>query len=162
MKKVFVAGRRFDKMKNVCVLANSAVVFSFYFIYRYLFEPSYPDFVGAPLVAIFLLIEAVIIVLTNKVGAKIKAKIRYEIKPEYLEMSTGKTVQRFPWANFTEAKFNPYRMRDVFAVSFIVGGQELVINQYVEDIYGLVHQILKHTDMKKIDPEVINRANTFR
>ena len=71
-------------------------------------------------------------------------------------------MQRFPWANFTEAKFNPYRMRDVFAVSFIVGGQELVINQYVEDIYGLVHQILKHTDMKKIDPEVINRANTFR
>lgn len=96
MKKVFVAGRRFDKMKNVCVLANSVVVFSFYFIYRYLFEPSYPDFVGAPLVAIFLLIEAVVIVLTNKVGAKIKAKIRYEIKPEYLEMSTGKTVQRFP------------------------------------------------------------------
>lgn len=53
-------------------------------------------------------------------------------------------------------------MRDVFAVSFVVGGQELVINQYVEDIYELVHQILKHTDMKKIDPEVINRANTLR
>ena len=161
-KNVFVAGRRFDKMKNVCVLANSVVVFTFYFVYRYLLEPTYPDFVGAPLAAIFLLIEAAVIVLTNKVGAKIKAKIRYEIKPEYLEISSGKSVQRFPWANFTEAKFDQYRLRDIFAVSFMVGGTELTINQYVDDIYELVHQILQHTDMKKIDPEVINRANNLR
>lgn len=162
MKHVFVAGRRFDKMKNLCVLANSVVVFCFYFIYDYLLQSVYPALLGAPLVAIFLLIEALVVYVTVFVAGKIKARIRYEIKPEYLLVSVGKSERKYPWANFTEAKFNPYRMRDVFAVSFVVGGMELPLNQYVDNIYELVYQILQHTDMKTIDPEVTRRANDLR
>lgn len=162
MKRVFLAGRRFDKMKNLCILANSVVVFSFYFIYRYLLETLYPATVGAPLIAIFILIEVVVVYLTNFFAQKLKVRIRYEIKPEYLQVSIGKTERKYPWANFTEAKFNPYRMRDIFAVTFVVAGTELPLNQYVDNIYELVYQILEHTDMKKIDPEVINRARDLR
>ena len=53
MQNTFKIGRRLSKYKYLGVAVNSSIVFAFYFIYRYLFEASFPNFVGLPLFLIF-------------------------------------------------------------------------------------------------------------
>ena len=163
MNKVFVAGNRFDKMRNLCVFANLVVVFVFYFIYRYLFEAQFPGFVGTPMVILFVLFGAATVKATLWVGDKLKASIRYEIAKDCLIVSSGKTQRRYPWANFTSVNYEKFRMRDIMPVSFTIAGENLMLNQYVDDIYDLTYYIIKNLDPSvPVDEEITKRVNMMR
>ena len=161
-KTVFVAGNRFNKMRNVCILANCAVVFVFYFIYRYLMLDSMPNFANGPLLVIFIVLGVVIAKVTQIVGDKIKAAIRYEIAPEYLIVSSGKGQMRFPWKNFTEVGYDKFKMREICPVYFTIAGEKLTLNQYVDDIYDLVYQIVEKVPQAEVDPEVMRLVKAMK
>lgn len=161
-KTVFIAGRRFDRMRNACIFANCVVVFVFYFVYRYLMQDAMPNFVDGPLLIIFIVLGVVIAKVTQIFGDKLKAAIRYEITSEYLIVSSGKGQMRFPWKNFTEIGYDKFKMRSICPVYFIIAGEKLTLNQYVEDIFELIDQIIKKTPQAEVDPKITQMVKAMK
>jgi len=163
MNKVFLAGNRFAKMRNLSVVANCLVVFVFYFIYRYLLETSFPNFVGTPLLVVFLLVCAGIVKLTLVITGKIRDNIRYELTADALVIGKGKTERRYKWSAFQSAHLDETRLRDILPVYFMVGEERLTLNQYVDNIYELAYQMIRRVESHAtIDPELRKRADCMR
>jgi len=163
MNKVFLVGNRFAKMRNLSVVANCLVVFVFYFIYRYLLETSYPNFVGVPLVLIFLLICAGIVKLTLVITGKMRDNICYELTADSLVIGKGKTERRYKWTAFKSAELDDTKLRDILPAYFMVGEERLTLNQYVDEIYELAYQMIRRIESHAtIDPELRKRADCMR
>ncbi len=155
MDNTFRIGKRFLKIKFLCVIVNVLVVAVFYFIYRYLLEESFQAFVNAPLAIIFLAIGMATAKVTAWVADKYAAGILYRVTGEGLVTVQGKREQLFPWNGFTAARLRPYQLRGVFPVEFQLGEKVLVLNQYTDGLCRLTGLILNHIrDHAEIDPAV--------
>ena len=157
MNSTFQIGRRFLKIKYLCVITNVLVVAVFYFIYRYLLEETFPSFVNTPLAVIFLLIGLAAARIT--LWAADKFAVSYRVTGEGLVMVRGRAEQLLLWSGFTSAKLRPYSFQGVFPVEFQVGNRVLVLNQYIDGLCRLTGLILDHIrDHAEIDPVVEQRA----
>ena len=163
LKRVYTAGKRFEKLRNATLFVCMILVFLFYFIYRWLLLEKYPNFVGAPLITIFILVGVLIWVGVDWACDKIKAHIRYEVAPDALVVGKGKTLHRFPYTSFEKVEFDGFRYRSQLPVIFYIDGKQLTLNQYVDDIFELAHQILVRLDPAiPVDPKLIERIEVFR
>jgi len=163
MKRVYTAGRRFDRLRNASLLICEVLVFVFYFIYGLTFKDLIPALMGAPLIILFIVIAVAVWRGVEWVWDRTKANVRYEVCPDALEIGTGKTLQRFPYTSFQKVEFNGFRYRDILPVIFYIDGKKLTLNQYVDDIYELTHQILIRLDPSvPVDPKLIERVDIFR
>lgn len=153
MNETFRIGRRFLKIKYLCVIVNSFVVATFYFIYRYLLETSFPNFVKTPLALIFLAIGILTVKITLWATDKYASGISYHVTAEGLTVTQGHSVQTYSWGSFTNAKLRTYKFQGIFPVEFQVAGKILVLNQYTEELCRLTGLILDHIqDYAEIDP----------
>lgn len=159
MNSTFQIGRRFLKIKYLCVTVNLLVVAAFYFIYRYLLEDAFPEFVTAPLAIIFFAIGLVTARVTLWAAEKYASGISYRVTQDSLVLVQGRLEQSLPWRDFTSAKLRPYTFQGVFPVEFQVGKKVLILNQYVDGLCRLTGLILEHIrDHAEIDPVVEQRA----
>lgn len=155
MNHTFRIGQRFLKIKYLCVIANTLVVVVFYFIYRYLLEDVFRDFVDAPLVIIFLMIGLVVAKLTLWIANKYASSVAYQVTEGGLVVVRGQLEHLLPWSDFTAARLRPYHLRGVFPVEFQVGKKVLILNQYTDELCRLTGLILSHIrDHAEIDPVV--------
>lgn len=159
MNHTFRIGQRFLKIKYLCVIVNIFVVVVFYFIYRYLLEEIFQDFVDAPLVIIFLIIGLAVAKLTLWIANKYASSIAYQVTEEGLVVIQGRLEQLLPWSSFTAARLRPYHFQGIIPVEFQFGKKVLILNQYTDELCRLTGLILDHIrDYAEIDPVAEQRS----
>lgn len=165
MQTEFYVGRRFKVVRGLAVAANSFIIFGFYFIYRYLLEDIYPDFVKLPLAAIFLAIGFLVVKFTLWAANRYSSGVCYRVTNDCLIYGRGKTEQRFYWKDFTGADLNAvgsYRFGTVLPIRFFLGEKVFEPNQYIADIYLLAEQIVQHiTPYANLTPELCRQLHAM-
>lgn len=155
MTKEYCIGPRFNKIKYLSVGVNSAIVFMFYFVYRYVFAGRLGALEGWPLAAIFAAIEFVVVFATLKVADKYASSISYRVTDEGLVYRMGKKEQLLRWKDFSSAILRELRFTGVHPVEFKVAGRTLMLNQYTADLCRLTDQVFDHIeDHIAIAPEL--------
>lgn len=159
MDRTFLIGKRFLKLKYLCVIVNAFVVAAFYFIYRYLLEDAFPDLVNAPLAVVFLAVGAVVVKITLWVAEKYASGISYRVTEDGLIVVRGRLEELLPWDSFTAAKLQSYQFQGVFPVEFHLGKRHLILDQYIDELCRLTGLILDRIrDHAEIDPAVEQRV----
>ena len=137
--KIYKAGKKFDFMLHLSFILNECAVLVFYFIYRRVYNST-----GIFLMSIFLILAVLVGKLTFYFGYKLKNLMCYEITNDALIYSKGQSAKKFLWSSFQEADVKNFNAFDYYPVFFIVDGQKLELNQYIENLPDLGREILKH------------------
>lgn len=163
MEKTYRIGRRFRKLQYVSVAVNCLIVFGFYFIYRFIFEDIWPQFVGAPLALLYVLLGAVAARLTLSLSDKYAAGVRYTPVEEGLHAVEGKKEQFYRWEEFSGARLEEFRFRGVFPVVFQIAGKSVMLNQHVDGLCELTCEIFERiAPYAQLNPELVKRAEDMR
>lgn len=159
MEKTYRIGRRFRKLQYVSVVVNCLIVFGFYFIYRFIFADASPQFVGAPLALLFVLLGAVVARLTLSAWKKYAASIRCVLTENGLRVVQGKRELFYRWEEFSGAKMQEFRFHGAFPVVFQVAGNSVMLNQYLDDLCGLTCEVFEQiAPYAQLDPALVKRA----
>lgn len=162
MQTVFTIGRRFSKYKYLSVAANSFVVFTFYFIYRYLFGASFPQFAGMPLALIFVILGLIVAKITLWAFGKYAAGVSYQLTQSGLLVRTGSMERLYRWEDFRGAQFRDGSFQNVFPVEFQVGNEPLMLNQHLDGLCRLTYEIfLRIQDHVSLDPQLVQHAKNM-
>ena len=162
MQNTFKIGRRLSKYKYLGVAVNSSIVFAFYFIYRYLFEASFPNFVGLPLFLIFATFSFVVGRVTLWCFNKYTAGVSYQLTQDGLLVKTGKLEKIYHWADFRSVKLRDGSFQNVFPVEFQIGDESVMLNQHLDGLCLLTHEIfLRIQDHVSLDPELVQHAKNM-
>lgn len=163
MNRKFKPGKRLMKMKNLAIIACLLIVFVFYFIYRYLFQASFPQFVGLPMAILFVLFGVLVYKAVTWFYNKYAEGTYYIVTDDALVVGMGKTEKKYSWNKFKKARLNMNALRSVCPVVFQIGEEELKVNQYVEDIYELVSRILQRIEpYAEIEEELKQRTQAMK
>ncbi|MBR4578086.1 MAG: hypothetical protein IKO22_00585 [Oscillospiraceae bacterium] len=166
MKHVYTAGRRLSVVKTLSTVVNCAVVFVFYFIYRFLFAESAPNFVGWPLAAVFVAFAILVVFLTLKLWERYGDAIQYKVTADALLVGKGEKTKKYPWNRFAWIEMRSdtaFHFEAVFPAIFHMKEETLVINHYVGDSYGLAGEIVEHIqDQVTIPPELRRQISAMR
>lgn len=159
MTKVYRIGPRFNKIKYLSVAVNCAIVFMFYFIYRYVFGERLGAAAGWPLALAFLLFGFLVAFLTLRIAGRYAAGISYSVTDRGLIWRMGKKEQIIAWSSFTGAKLRSISFSGVHPVDFTVDGKNMMLNQYIQDLCLLTGQIFDRIeDHVEIDPALRKRT----
>ena len=166
MKHVYTAGRRLSVVKTLSAVVNGAVVFVFYFIYRFLFAESAPQFVGWPLALTFVIFGVLVVLVTLKLWERYGDAIQYKVTADALLVGKGEKTKKYPWSKFSRIEMRndtAFHFEAVFPAIFHMKEETLVINHYVGDSYGLAGEIVEHIqDHVTIPPELRRLITSMR
>ena len=163
MEKTYRVGRRFRKLKYISAVVNCMIVFGFYFIYRFLFEGLSPQFAGAPLALLFVLLGAVVARLTLNMWDKFAAGIRYVLTDDGLRVTRGRRESFYRWEEFSGASMKEFRFSGVFPVEFQIAGKSVMLNQYLDDLCGLTCEIFERiAPYARLEAKLVERAENLR
>ncbi|MCR5826185.1 MAG: hypothetical protein K6G54_06445 [Oscillospiraceae bacterium] len=163
MKNTYRVGRRFRRLQYASVVVNSLIVFTFYFIYHYLFGEAFPQAVGAPMALGFLLLGILIARLTLRISDRYARGISYTVTDEGLLCRQLGRETLLRWASFSGAQRQEFRFRGVFPVEFQVDGKPMMLNQSIDDLCGLTAAIFTHiAPYAQLDPELIALTESLR
>ena len=163
MEKTYQIGRRFRKLKVISAVVNCLIVFGFYFIYRFLFEGLSPQFAGAPLALLFVLLGAVVARLTLNVWDKYAAGVRCVLTDDGLRVRQGKQESFYRWEEFSGASMREFRFSGVFPVEFQIAGKPVMLNQYLDGLCDLTCEIFERiAPSARLDEGLIQRAEDLR
>lgn len=141
----FHMGRRLTLLRNLGFVGIIAVSFVFYFIYDYVLIPSFPQFKGAPLAAIFATVDLLLCYTLHRLIKHYRVSNYYQVFPDRLVHNNGRGGAReYNWRDFSEAYRDKMQLNAYCPITFIVKGERLKLNQYTEDIYDLALSILDH------------------
>lgn len=158
-KKTYHMGRSFTKYRGVAYILCSAVVVVFFFIYGYVF----PGIGSELLLAIFGVIELVMLALIKKGGDWVMKNYYYEVDAEGLTIVTGKNRMHFPWKDFSSVRMNNFNFTNFCPFEYVVGGRKLPINQYLENQWDLNCYIMDHIrDYAEVPEELYRQAELMR
>lgn len=141
MKETYIIGARLKKFKYLSIAVNTALIFTFYFIYRFLFAPSFPDLVGTPLALLFLLLTLLTAALTVKAFDRYASSVSYQLTPEGLLEIRAKSTRLYLWQDFSGVSFRDGSFQNVFPVEFQVGQSTLMLNQHLDGLCRLTYEI---------------------
>ena len=159
MNKSYRIGRRFRKMQYASVAVNCLIVFAFYFIYRFIFEGLFPQFVSGPMALIFLLLAVAVARLTLRFSDKYAASVCYTPTRDGLLYTRGKRELLYRWEEFSGAKLEEFRFRGVFPVEFQVSGKPMMLNQNLDGLCELTSEIFERIrPYAALAPELVKRA----
>ena len=163
MDKTYRIGVRYRKYKYLSIAVNCAIVFTFYFIYRFLLEEAFPKLVGAPLALLFLLLGVIVARVTAYFADKYAAQFGYRVTPEGLIAETWGRTTLYAWDSFSAAELREFQFRGVFPVEFQVGGKPMMLNQHVDGLCELTGEIFRRIEPHaKVDPALVKRAEDLR
>jgi len=149
MNHEFTVGRRFSLIRAVSLAANTAVVVTFYFIYRFLFQSYLSESGALVLLLVFLAVGFAVAKITLWVAGRYAATVYYKVAREGLTVGRGPKARFYPWESFTGVRLRndgAFHFGTVLPVSFQTGGEEWMLNQYVGDIYQLAYEIVGHVE----------------
>lgn len=158
MGRKYQMGRRFRKMKYVCVIAELLVIYVFHFLYQMLF-PGWNQFaLGVGFAAAAVVIAWGSFRLLSWCGDH----IWYQITDEGLQVSRGSTVKLYPWSDFTAAGVDGLNILSRLPVWFqLEDGRRLTLEQYIEGMGSLTLDIIAHIeDHAEVSEELIERLKT--
>lgn len=163
MNREYRMGKRFQTMKNTCMIAGLVVIWGFYFIYRVLFQNLIPALVGWPMALVFVGVSVLALYGIQWVADKLIALFWYEVTDEALISHQGLNTYRYEWKDFTAVRSFRTKLISFFPVIFTVNGKQLELNQYTSDIYRLAGEIFDHIqDHVDIPKELRHQADTMR
>lgn len=155
MKKSYTIGHRFNKWKYAAVIINSFVVFTFYFIYSYLFFGVSEVIMALIFVALGVLIAKVTVMLFDKYAFGVV----YTVTDKGLSVKTGRIERLYLWEDFKSVSFADGGFQNVFPVEFKVKDEKIMLNQYLDDLCRLTRDIFEHIKTHvDIPPDLIKRA----
>ena len=162
MQTTFTIGRRLSKYKYLSVAANSFVVFTFYFIYRYLFGATFPKFTGVPLTLLFVILGLVVAKITLWAFGKYAAAISCQLTQSGLLIRNGSVERLYRWEDFRSAQLQDGSFQNVFPVEFQVGNEALMLNQHLDGLCRLTYEIfLRIQDHVSLDPQLVQHAKNM-
>ena len=146
VRKEYRMGKRLMVFRNIFVLMASALLFCFYFIYDYLFGAAYPWIKGAPLVAIFLLLEAAVIALGRWWCQRLTDKTLYTVTDEALEIQLGDSHRTLKWKDFQKAYYGTVDFAGSCPVTYQVKGERFQPSPYLGDVWKMNMEIVEHIE----------------
>ncbi len=162
MKKnqTYRIGKRLLLFRNIFYLMATFVVVTFYFIYDYL--NILPGLKGAPLVAVFILAEAVILVAANAWCRQVMAKSSYTLTDEALEITMGTNHQSLPWKDFTRAYYGMPDFTTKCPVFYEVKGRTFRPNQYLDEVWQMNREIVRRIEpYAEIEEGLMRKIEAF-
>lgn len=144
MTQTFRPGRRLRRLRNFAYLLLTAEVVFFYLVYLYLLAESYPQYAGNALLTVFFAIEAVVMLLTRMIFAKIQQKFSCTVSEEGVTLTNFFGTLTMPWADFESAHTMMVSGRNPCPIYYMVNGRRFMPNQYYADLAVLNTLILDH------------------
>ncbi len=162
MQSTFTIGRRLSKYKYLSAAVNTFIIFTFYFIYRYLFGASFPQFTGTPLALIFVILGLVVAKITLWAFGKYAAAVSYQLTQSGLLVRNGSVERLYRWEDFRSAQLRDGSFQNVFPVEFQVGNESLMLNQHLDGLCCLTYEIfLRIQDHTSLDPQLVQNAKNM-
>lgn len=158
MGRKYQLGKRFNRTKYVCIIAEMMVMYVFHFLYQLFF----PQWNGFALGAGFALVAAAIALGTYKLLDWCAAHMWYEVTEQGLRVNRGNTVRMYPWEDFVEAGVDNTNILARMPAWFkLKDGTRLTLEQYTEGLGSLILDILDHIeDHAEIANALIERLKT--
>lgn len=160
MNHEFTVGRRFAFIRTVSLIANTVVVVTFFFIYRFLFQSYLSEQGEVVLLLVFLAVGFAVAKATLWVAGRYAASVYYKVAKKGLTVGRGPKARFYPWESFTGARLRndgAFHFGTVLPVSFQAGGEEWMLNQYVGDIYQLAYEIVSRIENHVSVPENLKK-----
>ena len=155
MPRVYTAGRRYDTLIICCITIETVLIMAA-LLTMYL-TGLHPTFTPLKMLIYFVIASAAAGGMIWFVGKRTKAYIRYEVASDCLVVSAGSRLERYPWASFTAAYLDKKRKKDPLPMVLEAAGRVIYLNQYVDGIYSLGSDILRHIGASAvIDPELVD------
>lgn len=143
-EKEYRIGKRFDVFRNIFLIAGTAVVIVFYVIYDFLLKDVLPAMVGLPLLAVFLLLELVMIAAARWWCSRVKSMTSYTLTPQALEIQRGTNHQTLAWKDFSRAYYGQPDFTGGCPVSYEVSGQRFIPSPYLDSVWRMNREILEY------------------
>ena len=157
--KQYYMGSRFTKYRVVAYVLCSFIIFAFFFIYDYVF----PSFGMEKLLAIFGLIEIVVMALIKQGGDWVIKNYYYEVNDNELAIVTGKHRMAFAWKDFSSVRLNGFDVVNLCPFEYTIAGKKLQINQYLDNPWDLNVYIMDHIrDHVEVPEEIYHQADVMR
>ena len=142
-KHEYRMGRRLTIFRNIFFLLATALIFCFYFIYDYIFGEAYPWIKGLPLVALFVLIEALVIAAGLWWCRRLTDGVLYTVTPDALEIQLGTNHKTLYWKDFERAWYGMVDFSGACPVRYKVKGEEFRPSVYLGDVWKLHQEIVE-------------------
>ncbi len=142
--KTYKIGNRINSFGILLGILLFLLIFCFYFIYDYVMTPAIPWLKGAPLIAIFLFLEVVMIVAVRWGCRKYRSSVTYVVTPQALEIHTGKNKTVLKWKEFEKAFTLKVQLFERSPVTYTVRGKRFSPSQYLDEIWELNRDIVSH------------------
>ena len=143
MGRKYQLGKRFQRMRVVCVIAIVLVMYVFNFLYQLLF----PDMNRFLLGVICAVAAAVLAFGSWKLLGWCADHVWYQIKDDGLEMCRGGTIKFLPWTDFVEAGVDNTNILARMPAWFkLKDGRRLTLEQYIEGLGSLILDIIEHIE----------------
>lgn len=153
----FTTGKRFRKYKYIGMAVNGLIVFTFYFIYRYLFGDAFPVFTQPFMAYLFLALGVAVAYATRRAFDKYAAGIHYRVAPEGLIVQRGREENLYRWDCFCGVSFADGGFQNVFPVEFLVGEKKIMLNQHLDGLCQLTQEIFDHIDDHVDIPDALRK-----
>lgn len=160
MGRTYKLGKRFHRVKYVCIVAEMLVMYAFHFIYQLCF-PNFNQFaLGVGFAAAAVLIAFATYHLLNWCADH----LWYQITDEGLSVCRGGKVKVYPWSDFKAAGVETINILDRLPVYFLLqSGQRLHLEQYIEGLGSLTVDILERIkDHADISETLVERLKTAK
>lgn len=158
MGRKYKLGKRFQRTKYLCIVAELLIIYVFHFLYQMLF----PDVNQFILGVCFALAAALIAFGTYWLLGWCADHVWYQITDQGLSVCRGGTAKLYPWSDFTAAGVESLNILSRLPVYFqLKDGRRLNLEQYVEGLGSLTLDIIAHIeDHADISNELIERLKT--
>ena len=156
-------GPRFFKYRNLCGILVFAVVFTFYFIYDYVFSGVFSWWNRGVMALVFILIGGIFLALVWTGARLIHQNVSYSLTQDALVCTSWKRSTRYPFQDFRRAGMGAVSFSaPVPAVFELEDGRKLRLNQYIGELpeltMGLLAGIAPYAQIDDQLKEYVNSA----
>lgn len=142
-QKEYRIGKRFDIFRNIFLVAGTAVVICFYFIYDFLLKDLFPAMKGLPLLAIFVLLEMIMIAAARWWCERVKSLTCYTLTDTALMVERGSSRQTLYLKDFESAWYGQVDFTGGCPVTYMVSGHRFMPSPYLQDVWELNREIVR-------------------
>ena len=142
IRKEYRIGKRLIVFRNIFYILATALLVCFYFIYDYIFGNAFPMIKGLPMLALFVLLELLVIAAGRWWCQRLIDGTVYTVTDQALEITLGETRRKLEWKDFERAWYGTVDFSGSCPVTYKVKGQEFRPSVYLQDVWKLHQEII--------------------
>ncbi|MCD8053939.1 MAG: DUF2244 domain-containing protein [Lachnospiraceae bacterium] len=143
-EKKYYMGKRFYRYRTLAMALCFFVIGVFYCLYDEWMVPVVPALQGVPMLLIFAGLEVLVLGGIYVVSKRMAECNYYVVRREGLLYVSGEKQIMYPWEDFESMQEDRFDYAVICPIQYTVAGKPLMLNQYLEDIWGLHRDILAH------------------